>query len=95
MSPPLAGPVHTREITVATGTCKGCGKYGHLNAQGYCNVSGTLKGACTADALGDAAGTKLGEILEKWATQYVSKTTYTLIWWGLAIGVVVLYAVTR
>jgi hypothetical protein len=61
------------------GICKGCKKLTELNSSGYCNIGNTLKGACNAESLGMATGDKLFGMVENWATQYVSKSTFKII----------------
>lgn len=61
------------------GICKGCKKFTELNSSGYCNVGNTLNGACSAESFGSAAAEKLIDIVERWASQYVSRSTFKII----------------
>jgi hypothetical protein len=73
------------------GICKGCKKFTELNSSGNCNVGNTLKGACNAESLGMAAGGKLFDMIEKWATQYVSKTALKITFWCVLVLAFVIY----
>jgi len=80
---------------MAKGICKGCKKFTELNASGYCNVNNTAQGACNARSLGMVAGDKLGEMLENWATQYVSKTTFKIILGCVFVAGVIIFQATH
>lgn len=77
---------------MAKGVCKGCKKYKQLNKSGYCNVSNTLQGACSAEAWGMVAGEKLVNTLEKWASKYISKTQFQILMSLAIIFVLYCYA---
>lgn len=73
------------------GLCKGCGKFGVLNSNGFCVTGNSMKRACSAESLGNVAGAKMMDKLESWAMQYVSKTVFNLILIGVAIAIAAVF----
>ncbi len=72
------------------GICKGCKKRKELDRLGYCSI-----GSCGAESVGADIGSKLFDMFESWASQYVSKTTLKLIFGGALALMLFIYIVTN